>query len=123
MNDIFSQSGLIAFAFTTVFLSTTCHATTADSSALNPHEVTQVVAMHPASKVNTQDCQVIESSPYVIVAGNGGGNMRLNCPVERPVVYSWRFQVGYGGFLAVNAGGGQTWITCCSMKDEWEAKV
>lgn len=75
---------------------------------------------HQESYIDTQRCSTpIQSSPYVIVAGNGGANMNLHCPADKPVMYGWRQQVGFGGIFSVQAGGGRSWITCCAMNHRW----
>jgi hypothetical protein len=73
------------------------------------------------SFVNTSDCINLTSSPYVIVLGNGGANMTLNCPASKPVMYSWQQNVGFGGLGAVSAGGGRSYVTCCSVGHKWSA--
>jgi hypothetical protein len=72
------------------------------------------------SYVDTKTCtKPIKSLPYVIVAGNGGANMNLTCPPTHPVMYGWRQEVGFGGLLAVQAGGGASWIVCCAVGHKW----
>ncbi len=90
-----------------------------ESSRLQPRQ--KWVAQGFQSYVNTENCtQPIRSSAYVIVAGNGGANMRLTCPPEKPVMYGWRQEVGYGGWPAVSFGGGASWITCCAVSHQWK---
>jgi hypothetical protein len=110
------KNQLLIIAISGMCCAGTCLATS-DSTVINANKVNTT---NKVSYINRGDCIVLQSSPYVIVAGNGGGNMNLTCPAERPVVSNWRFEVGYGGILAVNAGGGQSWITCCSVGHKWE---
>jgi hypothetical protein len=83
-----------------------------------------LVPQNYQSYVDINNCTApIESSPYIIVLGNGGANMNLSCPADRPVMYGWRQEVGFGGFSAVQAGGGRSWITCCGVKHKWAEAV
>lgn len=91
----------------------------AESTDLGPRK--DLVPHSLQSYVDTNHCTApIQSSPYVIVLGNGGANMRLSCPPDRPVMYGWHFRVGYGSLTsAVQVGGGRTWITCCPFGYKW----
>lgn len=71
------------------------------------------------SYVNTEDCVTLQSSAIVIVLGNGGGKMDLTCPQEKPVMYNWKQEVGYGGIVSVSSGGGDTKVTCCAVGHKW----
>lgn len=94
----------------------------ADSTLLAPQSTQPAqVSQQLHSDVNTSDCtDPIQSAPYVIVAGIGGADMNLSCPADHPVMYSWRQQVGFVGFLSVQGGGGNSSVKCCAMKQEWK---
>jgi len=73
------------------------------------------------ANVDMSDCtDYLPSSPYIIWAGNGGTNMKLQCPEERPVMIYWQQQLGFAGPLVVSSGGGQAWIKCCALAHSWQ---
>lgn len=66
------------------------------------------------------NCSDYASDSYAFVFGIGGGNMKLQCPPNKPVMVYWQQEVGYGGFGVVTHGGGKAWIKCCPLKHTWQ---
>jgi hypothetical protein len=92
----------------------------ADSTEIKP--LAAATPQTYQADVDTSDCtDPIKSTPYIIVLGNGGANMDLTCPKERPVMYNWHQEVGFGGPGWVSSGGGNTKISCCALKHSWQA--
>jgi len=88
-----------------------------DSTRLNPSKPSQYMSYQ--GYVDTNNCVTLTSSPYVIILGNGGADMRLTCPADHPVMVNWNFQVGYGGLLVVQDGGGVAKAQCCAVAHQW----
>lgn len=91
----------------------------ADSTEVHPL-ITTPQQLQTSVSTSANDCgPPLKSTPYVIIAGIGGAHMDLSCPPERPIMYKWSQVVGFAGFLSVQAGGGESSITCCPVKREW----
>jgi hypothetical protein len=117
---IFTLFKTISIACMLLALTTLCHATSSTDAGLLPN-VKKMTPQSYQAKVNTNDCTApIQSSPYVIIAGNGGANMNLTCPPHHPVMYHWQQEIGFGGLGAVSMGGGNARITCCALTHVWQ---
>lgn len=101
----------------TVSIVTTVFA--ADSTHIqNQHALNKV--MQYRSYVNTNDCMQFKSDRFLIVLGNGYGNMEIKCPDHHPVFYQWNMESIYMGGPAVVGGGGRTSAVCCAVAHRWE---
>ena len=92
-----------------------------DSSKIHIPSAAEYKTQKYQSYVDTNDWITLPSSPYVIAAGNGGTNMNLTCPTDRPVMYQWTQHLGFAGFIYVSSGGGNSTVRCCAVAHKWTA--
>lgn len=91
----------------------------ADSTRVQNHHAVNKV-MQYRSYVNTNDCMQFKSDRFLIILGNGGGNMDIKCPDHHPVFHHWNMESVYIGGPAVVGAGGRTSAVCCAVGHRWE---
>jgi hypothetical protein len=96
----------------------------ADSTKVVYHVGANAPSLKYRSYVNTGDCRQLRSDSYIVALGAGGGNMKLQCPPDHPVLYNWNMDMNFMPFppiFAIVGGKGNTTAVCCAVAHKWEA--